>query len=172
MQRSTCSHLCRASLLLVASLAMPGCIAWEIKDEVHAANERISEVDGVLIRTGHTLEGTNERLDRTDALHRMALHGPTGPALLREVSVLAAGPSLGDLRPGMACVVSLDGRKVVVDRWDSTGEVGLELTMDATDVEFVWRRLIESSCCVSVLAASDASRITSSLRIRGSSGVS
>ncbi len=106
--------------------------------DIHAAK---ATVDGL---GGFVFSEDIQLTDRTDALHRMALHGPTGPALLREVSVLASGPSLGDLRPGMACVVSLDGRKVVVGRWDSTGEVGLELTMDTTDVEFVWRRLIET----------------------------
>ena len=38
----------------------------------------------------------------------------------------------------------MDGRKVVVDRWDSTGEIGLELTLETKDVEFVWRRLVET----------------------------
>jgi hypothetical protein len=57
--------------IVAASLAaafLPGCIAWEIKDEVHAANERMGEIDGVLIRTSHDLETANEGIAKTDAL--------------------------------------------------------------------------------------------------------
>jgi len=82
--------------------------------------------------------------DGTERWHRLALHGPTAILLLREVSSALEGPALSDLQPGMATMVSVDSRRVIVDRWDSTGEVGLELLMDAGDVEAVWRRLIET----------------------------
>ncbi|MBL0921225.1 MAG: aminomethyl transferase family protein [Phycisphaerales bacterium] len=82
--------------------------------------------------------------DSTEGWHRLALHGPTAAALLREVSSPLEGPSVTDLQPGMATMVSVDSRRVIVDRWDSTGEVGLELSMDVGDVGAVWRRLIET----------------------------
>lgn len=106
--------------------------------DIHAATRTATGLAGFVFAEEFTIT------DASEAWHRLALHGPTATALLREVSTPVAGPALGDLQPGMACVVSVDGRRVVVDRWDSTGEVGLEMAMAASDAEAVWRRLIET----------------------------
>ncbi len=82
--------------------------------------------------------------DLSEAMHRMAVHGPTGPGLLLAVSKPVAGPMIRDLAPGMACLVSIRGHEVVVDRDDSTGEVGLELTMPAGAAVDVFQSLVET----------------------------
>ncbi len=106
--------------------------------DLHAARRTI---DGVLAY--HFAEDFKVA-DNSEGWHRLALHGPTAPLLLREISTPVGGANLSDLAPGMACVVSVDGRTVIADRWDSTGEIGLELTMETAHVEFVWRRLVET----------------------------
>jgi folate-binding protein YgfZ len=82
--------------------------------------------------------------DVSETTHRLALHGPTGPALLAAVSKPVAGPAVTDLAPGAACTVSVGGREVVVDRDDVTGEVGLELLVQAEDALPIAQQLIET----------------------------
>lgn len=82
--------------------------------------------------------------DLSEQVHRMALHGPTAPALLAAVSQPAAGPAISDLAPGTACLVTIRGHEIVVDRDDSTGEIGLELTIPAAAAEPVFQSLVET----------------------------
>jgi tRNA-modifying protein YgfZ len=82
--------------------------------------------------------------DTTEATHRMGLHGPTAILLLQAVSKPVRGPSLGDLPPATATVLSVRGHEVVVDRDDSTGEPGLELTMPAAAATDVFQSLVET----------------------------
>ena len=106
--------------------------------DIHAARRTAEGLAGFVFAEDFKIA------DGTERWHRLALHGPTAIALLREVSSALEGPALSDLQTGMATMVSVDSRRVIVDRWDSTGEVGLELVMDVGDVEAVWRRLIET----------------------------
>jgi tRNA-modifying protein YgfZ len=82
--------------------------------------------------------------DLTESWHRMALHGPTSLALLQAVSKPVRGPSLGDLAPGMVTVIAVRGHEVVVDRDDSTGEPGLEMTMPVAAAAEVFQSLVET----------------------------
>lgn len=83
--------------------------------------------------------------DVSETMHRMALHGPTGPALLSSAGTLAPGAaSVLDLAPGQATVLTTRGHRVVVDRDDSTGEIGLELTMPAGAAVDVFQQLVET----------------------------
>jgi folate-binding protein YgfZ len=101
---------------------------------------------------GRTLKGLSEFIiaedvkitDASESMHRLALHGPTAAALLGAVSKPVAGPAVGDLTPGRVSVVSIAGRDVVVDRDDSSGEVGLELLMPADHALTVYQQLIET----------------------------
>lgn len=63
-----------------------------------------------------------EIADRTDAMHRMSLHGPNALDVLT-----AACSETVNLDESAAREVTIAGATVVVDRLDSTGEIGLEL---------------------------------------------
>lgn len=85
-----------------------------------------------------------EIVDVSDRLHRLSLHGPTGPALLGAAGAHEGGPArVGELGEGGACVMAIAGAEVSVVRQDLTGEVGLELTMATDQAAAVWGRLIE-----------------------------
>lgn len=81
--------------------------------------------------------------DATDTMHRLAVHGPTAPALLRATSEPHSGPPVADLHPGLACVVLIGGRRVVVLRDDTTGDPGLELFMSVDHVAEIYQQLLE-----------------------------
>ncbi len=87
--------------------------------------------------------------DITRQTHRLALHGPTSTALLRDLADFstgadASGPALPDLTPDRACTVAIAGHEVVVDRDDATGEIGLELTVASDAALDVFRALIDA----------------------------
>src|SRR5262245_13841783 len=46
-------------MLLLAVLLMPGCVAWEIRDEMRNANTKLTDVHS-------SLGATNDRLDKVD----------------------------------------------------------------------------------------------------------
>lgn len=81
--------------------------------------------------------------DETARMHRLALHGPTAAALLAAVGETAAGPRPESLQDGEAAVLRIAGRRVIVDRCDTTGEVGLELLVNVDDVKPVYEQLLE-----------------------------
>jgi folate-binding protein YgfZ len=75
------------------------------------------------------------------------LHGPTAIDLIAGLAshasgTDASGPALSELLPGRACVVQIAGHEVIIDRDDSTGEVGLELTMAASAAVPVYEELL------------------------------
>lgn len=88
-----------------------------------------------------------ELIDRTEEMHRLALHGQGAAALLAAESVPVAGPPVTALAPGQVAVVRVggaggeEGAEVVVDRQDSTGEPGYELLVPAAAVRDVYLRL-------------------------------
>ncbi len=81
--------------------------------------------------------------DESESMHRLALHGPTALPLLRAVAEHAEGAPLEDFAPGLAAVVRIAGRRVIVDRADTTGEVGLELLMNVADAPAVYEQFLE-----------------------------
>src|SRR5262249_51975642 len=87
-----------------------------VDTDVHAADRALKGLSAFIITEDVKIE------DRTEAMHRLALHGPTGPALLAAVSKPVAGPPVADLTPGRVSILSIAGRDVVVDRDDSAGE--------------------------------------------------
>lgn len=75
-----------------------------------------------------------------DDFHRLALHGPEAEAVLRD----ATGGTFAGLDVGKAERLDLAGAQAIVDRLDSTGEVGLEITVPAPSAESVWKALTEA----------------------------
>ena len=85
--------------------------------------------------------------DITQGTHRLALHGPTATELLRSLAEIAtgadaSGPSLPELAPDLACTVVLAGHEIIVARDDSTGEIGLELTVPSAHTLEIFQRLV------------------------------
>lgn len=83
--------------------------------------------------------------DATQSLHRLALHGPAAPAVLASFATPIAGDALADIQPGRVSIVEVAGHRVTVDRWDSAGEIGLELTLDAAAAVPVFQQLLEAA---------------------------
>lgn len=87
--------------------------------------------------------------DRSEPLHRLSLHGPTGLHLLMAVAqhasgADASGPAFEELLPDRACVVSIAGSPVIVYREDSAGELGLELIVPVEHAAKVYGLLVEA----------------------------
>ncbi len=82
-----------AAIFAFAAATLPGCIAWEIKDEMRAANQRLDETDGVLIETSNSIvtansriEAANDRIDTTNSRIEETITRIDGTqSLLREV---------------------------------------------------------------------------------------
>ncbi len=113
--------------------------------DVHAAERTLAGLREFIVGEDVRIE------DITEKTHRLALHGPTAMMLLRAVSqhasgADASGPAFGDLVPDWACVIRVAGHEVVVDRDDSTGEVGLEVLAPLGGVPAIYSLLIEHGC--------------------------
>ncbi|MEX2217923.1 MAG: glycine cleavage T C-terminal barrel domain-containing protein [Phycisphaerales bacterium] len=106
--------------------------------DVHAAERTLKSLEAFVIAEDVRLE------DATERLHRFALHGPGAAALLARLSRPVAGPPLGDLGEGRACVISLAGHEVVVDSDAAAGEIGLELTLAVEAAAPVYEQLLEA----------------------------
>ena len=85
-----------------------------------------------------------EIVDRTEAFHRMALHGPGARAALERCGEQVAGVAVGALAPGQACRVRVGGAEVIADRDDTAGEMGVELLMDAGHAAAVYEELLRA----------------------------
>ncbi len=59
----TCTIAALSSLLAV----LPGCIAWEIRDEIRTTNRHLCEVEPALVHTLHGIEETNRRIAEVHA---------------------------------------------------------------------------------------------------------
>lgn len=83
-----------------------------------------------------------ELRDETASTHRFSLHGPTGPALIAAAGEHIAGAPIGELANSAACMVEIAGEPVLITRVDSTGVVGLELSVATEAARAVWDRLV------------------------------
>ncbi len=97
--------------------------------------------------------------NESDSTHRVALHGPTAPLLLRAVATHEAGAPLEDLTPGGVAQVVIGGKSVLVDRVDALGVPGFELHVGADDAMKVWQQLIERGSPGDGDGESEAARI-------------
>lgn len=103
-----------------------------------AVGERQSAVASL---SGYLFSEDVQIEDHTDRWHRLALHGPAALGLIARESNPVAGPAVLDLTPGTACVVRVAGHEVIVDRFDSTGEIGLELLVPVAGAEAVYNAI-------------------------------
>ena len=117
-------------------IELPGRTLLDV--DVHAAKRTMEGLSAFIITEDVTLK------DVTETTHRLALHGPTSIALLQAVSMPTDGPPIGDLRRGQATTVFIAGAQVVVERDDTTGEIGLELTVPAESALEIYTQLIEA----------------------------
>lgn len=79
--------------------------------------------------------------DSSGVMHRLALHGPRAREVLGSIATHAAGDHLATLAPDRACEVEVEGVRVVVDRQDTAGDVGLEMLMPADGAERVYESI-------------------------------
>jgi folate-binding protein YgfZ len=131
---------------------------WLNKKGRVVADMRVIELEGrtLLELDAHAVDATVESLggyviaedvelrDISDRSHRLALHGPTSVELLTACSQHRGGAPVGDLSPGTVSVVEIAGALVIVERFDTAGEVGLEMTMPTEAVVDVYHRLVET----------------------------
>lgn len=106
--------------------------------DIHAAERTLAGLDAFIITEDCAIA------DATAQHHRLSLHGPGAAALLGRAADGAApagAPAVSDLRPGQATIAHIAGAEVVVDRHDTTGEIGLELTLPIEHVRATYEAL-------------------------------
>ncbi|MBX3387016.1 MAG: hypothetical protein KF768_10635 [Phycisphaeraceae bacterium] len=91
-------------LLCLSVVTLPGCIAWEIRDEIRATNQHLKEMDPVLLNTRGLLATVNEDIRRTneqlDAV-RADLAGTREQLAAVESSLETANPKLFEVNSGL-----------------------------------------------------------------------
>lgn len=107
--------------------------------DLFAAARAKQTLDAYIIADDVAIENASQ------TLHRMALHGPTACAVLASFATPVAGAAPADIQPGQVAENEIAGHRVVVDRWDSTGEIGLELTLAAQAVVPVYQTLLQAA---------------------------
>jgi tRNA-modifying protein YgfZ len=80
-------------------------------------------------------------VDRSQSVHRLALHGPTGALLLDSVRE-DDGPRIETLENGRHQSITLAGSSVLVDRRDLAGVPGLDLYVPVENVRAVYEILL------------------------------
>jgi len=81
--------------------------------------------------------------DASERTHRFALHGPASSKLLGTLAPDAAH-ALTHLMPSHALELAIAGYPVIVDRWDSTGDPGFELTVPLDGARDVHAAILET----------------------------
>lgn len=89
--------------------------------DVHAASRAMVGLGSYIISEDVAIA------DETATHHRLALHGPGATAALARLATQRGGAALSTMAVGEVAEVEVAGARVVVDRRDSTGDVGLEL---------------------------------------------
>lgn len=101
---------------------------------IHLADRIVVELDATIAPavaealTGFLFAEDATITDITERSHRLSVHGPTAAALLAAVAPMHAD-AIGALRPARALECAIAGHTVIIDRWDSSGDPGFELTM-------------------------------------------
>lgn len=118
-------------------IILDDCIIADV--DAFAAARAKQTLDAYLIADDVAIE------DASQSLHRLALHGPAAAGVLASFAKPVAGADLANIQPGEVSIVEVAGHRVTVDRWDSTGEIGLELTLAAPSVVPVFQTLLEAA---------------------------
>ncbi|CAN5682259.1 hypothetical protein BH11PLA1_BH11PLA1_20580 [soil metagenome] len=101
--------------------------------DVHAAARVVKTLGAYVITEDVVIQ------DVSEGMHRLGVHGPGAWGVLERV----CGGAGERLEKDCAREVEIGGVKVLVDRSDVTGELGLELLVGAADVRGVYLRLLE-----------------------------
>ncbi|MDQ7014692.1 MAG: glycine cleavage T C-terminal barrel domain-containing protein [Planctomycetota bacterium] len=124
--------------------ARPDSIRFDL--DIHRAAHVVETLTNYMFSEDVTLT------DASETHHKLALHGPTAIMLLAAVSTHAEGPPVDSLRHGQACRVRVAEHNVLVDRCDSLGEIGLELTCTTDAAIAVFNTLADAGTGESDLA--------------------
>ncbi len=124
--------------------ALPDALRFDL--DIHSAAHVVETLTNYMFSEDVTLT------DASETHHRLALHGPTSIMLLAAVSTHTEGPAVDSLRHGQACGVRIAERDVLVDRCDSLGEIGLELTCATDAATAVFNTLADAGTGASDLA--------------------
>ncbi len=100
----------------------------------------------------HTIETLNNFVftedvafeDATPTLHRLALHGPRAPELLRHLAAHTRGVPPADLTEGCVGEIEIDHTPITVFREDTAGVPGLELICPADRTLAIYERLCDA----------------------------
>ncbi len=103
--------------------------------DAHAAGRAMTGLNAYIISEDAAIA------DRSQSLHRLALHGPTGALLLDSVRE-DDGARVATLENGRHQSVTLAGASVLVDRRDLTGVPGLDLYVPVESVRAVYELLL------------------------------
>ncbi|MBX3408381.1 MAG: hypothetical protein KF859_00670 [Phycisphaeraceae bacterium] len=97
----------KRTLFLLACVSMlPGCIAWEIRDEMRVTNQHLCEVKPMLVQTLLNVEETNDKIDQTNA-RLVDVHGTLSETYAQLVVVHA---SLGKTHEHLTAMETALGR--------------------------------------------------------------
>ncbi len=101
----------------------------------------------------------------TDTYSSIAVQGPDAEAILK---VLSGGAEITGPRKNDLSEVVMEGRTVRTSRTGYTGDpLGWELFIDATEVTWLWNRLIELGAQPTALGARDTLRLEAGLPLYG-----
>lgn len=113
--------------------------------DIHAAQRTLTTLNAYIITEDVTIT------DASEQVHRLALHGPTALKVLGMFAKNAAATNNDaaaantTLAPDTARLVTIAGAEIIVDRWDSTGEIGLELFIPAAAARAVYETLLQAT---------------------------
>ncbi len=124
--------------------ALPDALRFDL--DIHRAAHVVETLTNYMFSEDVTLT------DASETHHKLALHGPTAIMLLAAISTHAEGPPVDSLRHGQACRVRVADHDVLVDRCDSLGEIGLELTCQIDAVASVFNTILDTGTGESDLA--------------------
>lgn len=110
--------------------------------DVLAAERVARTLNAYVISEDVVIEDVSERY------HRLALHGPAALQVIARWGRLTLGYELEDcklLAANRAVRLAVGGVEVLVDRFDSTGEIGLELLAPAEGVRAVYEAILQAA---------------------------
>lgn len=116
--------------------------ATYLEMDVHAVARTVETLSGYVVMEDVKIA------DITGRVHRLALHGPTAPEMIRALSLStsgaeASGPVAKDLAEGRVTAVRVENSECIVARDDSTGEIGLELIVPLEATLAIYQQMLE-----------------------------
>jgi hypothetical protein len=119
------------AMAMGAAGVLPGCVAWQIRDEVRAANAQLVEVQDTIVRTNERLEQTNTLIGSVEqGLGRIDSTNTSLAALEQQLALLnSINTSLAQLDLHMASLRRTIGRfDSVIPFLDLGGDAPLDVS--------------------------------------------